>query len=376
LKWSWRIGRVAGIDVFMHATFLILLAWVAISYYLPRGSWLDAAWGILLIAAIFTVVVMHELGHALTARRYGIQTRDITLLPIGGVARLERMPEDPRQELVVAVAGPMVNVVLAAGLFALLHVAGVSIDRQALARIDGNILVQLFWVNVIMIGFNLIPAFPMDGGRVLRSLLAMRMDYVAATRRAAAIGQGIALVFGVVGLVANPLLVFIALFVWMGASSEAGMVQARSVLHDIPVAQAMITDFHTLSPQDPLRRGIEAILAGFQHDFPVIDDGQLVGVVTRAQLLKFLADQGPDCPTALAMTRDFETVDPQAMLESVATRLQTGINPSLFVVRDGRLCGILTMENVGEFMMIRMALRQSRQRLATDQPPLVDTRYR
>jgi Zn-dependent protease/CBS domain-containing protein len=361
----------------MHATFLILLAWVAVSYYLPRGRWEDVAWGILMIVAIFSVVVLHELGHALAARRFGIRTRDITLLPIGGVARLERMPEDPLQELVVAVAGPSVNVVLALGLFGLLTVAGVPIEREALARIDGNLFVQLFWVNVIMIGFNLIPAFPMDGGRVLRALLAMRMDFVTATRHAASIGQGFALVFGVIGLVApHPFLVFIALFVWMGASSEAGMVQMRSVLSDVPVSGAMITDYHTLSPSDPLQRGIEAILAGFQHDFPVIDDGRIVGVLTRAEMLKHLSERGPDSLTSEAMTTAFETVDPQELLDVAAMRLQEGRCPSLLVVRNGRLCGILTMENVGEFMMIRLAMREARQRMNHDEPPLVDARYR
>jgi CBS domain-containing protein len=178
---------------------------------------------------------------------------------------------------------------------------------------------------------------------------------------AASIGQGIALVFGFIGLFGNPFLVFIALFVWMGASSEAGMVQMRSILNDVPVAHAMITDFHTLSPSDPLRRGTEAILAGFQHDFPVVDDGRLVGVVTRASMLKSLAEHGPDSLTADAMTTEFETVDPQELLDAAAMRLQASGGPSLLVVRDGRLCGILTMENVGEFMMIRLALRKSRQ---------------
>lgn len=361
MKWSWRIGRLAGIDVYMHATFLLLLAWVGVSFYMPRGDWLDVITGIILVVAIFSIVVMHELGHALSARRYGIRTRDITLLPIGGVARLERMPDDPRQELVVALAGPAVNVALAGVLGLAILATGLPFDRGHLLRMDGSLVTQLFWVNIAMIVFNLIPAFPMDGGRVLRALMAMRMDYVTATRVAASIGQGIALVFGFIGLFGNPFLVFIALFVWMGASSEAGMVQMRSILNDVPVAHAMITDFHTLSPSDPLRRGTEAILAGFQHDFPVVDDGRLVGVVTRASMLKSLAEHGPDSLTADAMTTEFETVDPQELLDAAAMRLQASGGPSLLVVRDGRLCGILTMENVGEFMMIRLALRKSRQ---------------
>jgi hypothetical protein len=195
------------------------------------------------------------------------------------------MPEDPRQELVVALAGPAVNVALAGMLGLVILAAGLPLDRNQLMQIDGNLVTQLFWVNIAMIVFNLIPAFPMDGGRVLRALMALWMDYVTATRLAASIGQGIALVFGFVGLFGNPFLVFIALFVWMGATSEAGMVQMRSILNDVPVAHAMITDFHTLSPGDPLRRGTDAILAGFQHDFgrgdPVADVEGVGGTWSR-----------------------------------------------------------------------------------------------
>ena len=171
---SWRIGRIAGIDVYVHFTFLLLLGWVAISHYLAHGDLAEAMSGLAFILALFGIVVLHELGHALAARRYGIRTRDITLLPIGGVARLERMPEDPWQELVVALAGPAVNVVLAAGIyFALALGRGVeSLDESV--RVGGGLLDQLFWVNVSLVAFNVLPAFPMDGGRVLRALLAMR----------------------------------------------------------------------------------------------------------------------------------------------------------------------------------------------------------
>jgi Zn-dependent protease/CBS domain-containing protein len=357
MKWSWRIGRVAGIDVNLHATFLILLGWVALSHYLARRSLGDALSGLLFIGSLFLIVVLHELGHALTARRYGIQTRDITLLPIGGVARLERMPEDPKQELLVALAGPAVNVVLAIILAGILVPAATWPFLWNMQWVGGDFLEKLFWVNVALAVFNLIPAFPMDGGRVLRALLAMRIDYVRATQVAASIGQGLALIFGFIGLFWNPFLIFIALFVWMGAAGEASMVQMKSALGGIPISRALITDFRTLSPDDTLDVAGEHVLAGFQHDFPVVQDGRLVGVLTRTALLAALAQRGSASLVGQAMERTFETADPAEMLEGVFGRLQACGCHSLPVLKAGRLVGILTMENIGEFMMIQSALR-------------------
>src|SRR5690242_18024827 len=200
MKWSWRIGRLLGIDVYMHATFLILLVWLGISYYLPPPGLAEVINGLTLIVALFAIVILHEMGHALTARRFGIRTRDITLLPIGGVARLERMPDDPRQELWVAVAGPAVNVVIAAVLIFVSSAIGIAFDWRGFDWIGSNLLTDLIDVNIWLVLFNLIPAFPMDGGRVLRALLAMRMEYTRATEIAARTGQGLAFVFGLVGL--------------------------------------------------------------------------------------------------------------------------------------------------------------------------------
>ncbi len=225
MGWSWRIGRIAGIDVYVHFTFLLLLAWVGIEHYLAHGDIGEAMGGLAFILALFGIVVLHELGHALTARRFGIRTRDIILLPIGGVARLERMPDDPRQELLVALAGPAVNVVLAAVIYVVLSFGqGLSPVGEAM-RVGGGFLEQLFWVNVSLALFNLLPAFPMDGGRVLRALLSLRMERVRATEVAARIGQGLALLLAFLGLFSNPMLVFIGLFVWLGASEESSMVQ-------------------------------------------------------------------------------------------------------------------------------------------------------
>src|SRR5881409_444023 len=342
MKWSWKLGTVAGIGLYVHATFLLLLAWVGVTYWLAGGS-AAALDGIAFILALFACVVLHELGHALTARRYGIRTRDITLLPIGGVSRLERIPDDPRQEVWVSVAGPAVNVVIAAALYAWL-------------------LLSQTW--------RPLSALPMDGGRVLRALLAMRMDYVRATQVSAHVGQAMALVLGLLGLFTNPFLVFIAFFVWIGAAQEASMVQMRTALSGIPVSRAMLTDFHTLAPEDPAKRVLELILAGSQQDFPVINGGQggrggqgghVAGVLLRSDVLKALAQRASDWRVRDIMRGEFEVVDAADMLDTAFARLQSCNCHTLPVTGSGALVGLLTMENVGEFLLIQSALGGSPQ---------------
>jgi Zn-dependent protease len=340
----------------MHVTFLILLAWVAASHYLVRHRWDDALSGLGFILALFAIVVLHELGHALTARRFGIRTRDITLLPIGGVARLERMPEDPKQELLVALAGPAVNVVLA-GLFFAIHVAGSGLATLGdFAFVGGDFIAKMLWVNIGLAVFNLLPAFPMDGGRVLRALLAIRMDYVRATQIAASIGQGMALLFGFFGLFSNPFLLFIALFVWMGAAQEASLVEMKSALGGVPIEKVMIREFRTLSTQDLLAHAVEEILAGCQQDFPVVHDREVAGVLTRGDLLTGLAKGGPHASVGDYMQRHFKVARPTDMAENVFARGQSDGCRTLPVVDRGQLVGIATMENLAEYLMIQTAL--------------------
>ena len=360
MKGGWRIGRVSGIDIYLHSTFLILLAWVAISSYLRRHSWIDEWNGLAFTVVLFGVVVLHELGHSLTARRYGIRTRDITLLPIGGVARLERMPEVPKQELLVALAGPAVNLVIATIILLIYVLVGKLPPLERISFTEGQFGAKLLSVNLFLAGFNLLPAFPMDGGRVLRAVLAMKMDYVHATQKAASIGQAMALVFALIGLLSNPFLVIIAVFVWMGAAQEASMVQMKTALGGIPISVAMIREFHTLSSQETLQRAIDLLMAGFQQDFPVVDDGQLVGVLTRAKLLKVLASQGQEATVGDAMERTFQTAEPSEMIESVFARLQACECHTLPVIQSGHLKGILTMDNIGEFLMLQSALRKAK----------------
>jgi Zn-dependent protease len=360
MSWSWKLGRVAGIPIYVHWTFLILIGWLAIAGALENR---DPAQGLsegLFVLALFGCVVLHELGHALMARRFGVKTSDITLLPIGGVASLERMPEKPSQELLVALAGPAVNVAIVALLMAI----GVQFpaeveDSQRL--VHSGFWPKLLTVNVFLAAFNLLPAFPMDGGRVVRALLAMKLPYARATRLAANIGQAMAIGFGLIGLSGQaPILLFIAIFVWIGAEAEAQQVAERAALKGVSIRDAMITEFHTLSSNDTLGRAADLLLAGTQQDFPIAVDGDpALHVLTRADLMAGLARSGRD-----GLARDFApsvlpTVEARGSLNEAMRLLRSRNAPCLQVVDGGKVVGLLTLENVGELLMVRAALGES-----------------
>jgi Zn-dependent protease/CBS domain-containing protein len=357
MGWSLHLGRWLGIDVYLHFTFLLLLAFIGLSQGLVGRS-LDATLGgVLFFGGLFFCVLLHEYGHALAARRYGIATRDITLLPIGGVARLERMPEKPSQEFVVALAGPAVNVVIALGLFVGLKLGGWWQPLSSLSATGGNIFERLLVANVFLVLFNLLPAFPMDGGRVLRALLAMKLNYTRATRIAARIGQGMAVLFGFAGLFGNPMLLLIALFVWVGAAQEATATEMKSSLSGATVREAMLTDFKTLAPGDSLREGTRLLLAGSQQDFPVVDREALVGILTHRDLFVALRERGEHTVVSDVMRCEFATLTATAPLETalVPENVEKGL--AMPVLDGGRLIGLVTAENVGEFFMIRSALQ-------------------
>lgn len=357
MKWSLRLGRVAGIEVSVHFTFFLLIFWlVAVS--LQDGNTLGAtAANTVFLLVLFGIVLLHELGHALTARRFGIQTRDIILLPIGGLARLERMPRDPVQELIVAIAGPMVNIVLGGLLFGVaIQISGGVLPAIYYHLGGPTFLGKLILVNAILAGFNLLPAFPMDGGRVLRALLAMVTSYVTATTVAAFVGRVLAVGFFLVGLSGNWVLMLIAVFVWFGAGQEAAASRIRHSLAGIPVEQAMATEFHTLRPDDPVAMAVRYLLSGFQHEFPVEEYGRLVGVLTRRDLVQALNELGPATPVHRVMCRDVETASPRDSLQDIVERLQEGPRFAMPVVEDGRLVGLLTMDNLNEFLAVRAAL--------------------
>jgi stage IV sporulation protein FB len=373
MRWSLHLARIAGIDVKVHVTFFLLLAFYGLNFY-AKGGLPGAVQGVALISLVFLCVLLHEFGHAMAARRYGIHTPDITLLPIGGVARLERMPDKPSEELVVAIAGPLVNVVIVGLLapFALPQLWN-ALHPSVLEEVEPSLIAQLFGANVMLILFNLIPAFPMDGGRILRSLLAMRMDYVKATNIAATIGQGLAFFGGLFGLLNGiPLLALVALFVYFGAQSEAAHAQMRSVSTGLRVRDAMVTRFEALPRHATLHAAVEALLHTSQHDFPILDEsGGVCGVLTRDDLVVALRKSGADTPVAEVMRTGLPSLPDCMFFDRAFAIMQQADSSALAVVdQSGRLVGLFTPENVGELMMIQSAMAGSAQAARRMPPPL------
>lgn len=361
LKWSWKLARVAGIDVHVHGTFLLLIAFLALSDLVAGHGTAAMLRGTLLILAVFATVVLHELGHALTARRFGVRTRDITLLPIGGIARLEKLPDQPRQQLLVALAGPATSLAIALLLFGLVRLLGgpLGLGLESARSAGGTFLTQLMWINVSLAVFNLLPGYPMDGGRILRALLAMRMAPERATQTAARVGQGVAVIFGVVGLFVSPFLMVIAIFVWLGARAEHSVATVQAALAGLPVRAAMITDFKAVSPADPLSRAVELTLAGFQQDFPVMDGPHLLGVLTHADVLRGVAEPGASLTVRQAMRGELETVSPSEPLDGALTRMRENAGRVLVVVEDDEVVGLLTAANIGELLALQAAGSQA-----------------
>jgi Zn-dependent protease/CBS domain-containing protein len=360
MLWSFPVGTVKGTVIRIHVTFLLLLAWIAIAHY-SIGGWDAALQGVVFIVLLFLCVLLHEFGHVFAARRYGVQTPDITLLPIGGVARLERIPEEPWQEFVVALAGPAVNVVIALVLYLILG-GFLPEDAHRVEDPRVDLVARLASVNLFLALFNLIPAFPMDGGRILRALLAWRLGYGRATQIAASIGQGFAFVLGFLGLFGNPILVFIAIFVYLAAASEAQAAQMRQVSSGMIVSDAMITNFERLSPNARVEDAVQGLLRTTQHDFPVVDGvGKLRGVLTRDDMIRALRDRGPDAPVLEVMRADIPLCHHRQRLEDALRLLQEKRAPAVGVTDgEGRLIGLVTPENVGEMMMIHAARPERR----------------
>jgi stage IV sporulation protein FB len=356
MLWSIPIARIAGTVVRIHVTFLLFLVWIGGAYW-RLGGREAAIEGVLFIVLLFACVVAHEFGHIFAARRYGIRTPDVTLWPIGGVASLERIPENPREELVVAIAGPAVNVVIAAVLILAL---GMSLGETAMTELENpraSLMARLAAANIFLVVFNLIPAFPMDGGRVLRAILAMRMNHVEATRIAARIGQGAAFLFALAGLFVNPMLIIIGLFVYLAATAESQHVALRDVSRGLPVRSVMLSSIEALSPASTLDDAVDLMLRTSQKEFPVVDGaGHPRGLLTRDGLIIALRQGGPTTPVLEAMVKDLPTVRDWQPLEAALILLNKDQTPALLVL-DGaqQFVGILTRENIGEMMMVRSA---------------------
>jgi len=356
MKWVYTIGRIGGTEVKVHLTFVLFLIWWAVGGYQEggtTGAFAAAFW----LLAVFGCILLHEFGHITMARRFGVRTPDVILLPIGGVARLERIPDEPKQELLIALAGPAVTAAIAVILYAIIRLTG---DDAGLGDLSPTrpFLSLLMNVNVYLLLFNLIPAFPMDGGRVLRALLASRMGIVRGTRVAAMLGQILAVLGGLYAVTAgHPLAVLVAFFVFLGATAEAEAVETRAAGDGLQVSQMMVTEFRTIPVYATLGDAVELLLSGEQREFPVVDNaGRIEGILTRDNLIRGLSKLGPSGPVAEAMTPGVPLVAPTLGFQEALERLRSSRLPALPVVDHlGRLIGLLTSDNITDLLLVQRA---------------------
>lgn len=354
MTWSFPIGRLLGSEIRVHATFFLLLVWIGAAAWIEGGA-AAAAVNVAFILALFACVVAHEFGHALVARRYGITTPDITLLPIGGLARLDRMPENPRHEIAVALAGPAVNVVI---WLALIAVFPTSLALEPVLDLENpaaGFFGRLAAVNLFLAVFNLIPAFPMDGGRVFRALLSMFMGRTRATEIAARAGHVVAFVFAFIGLTGgNPLLILIAVFVFVAASAENADVLMRETARSLTARSAMITSFEALGPEDTISAAANSLIRTTQHEFPVVEDGALIGFLSRQAIFSALNDGATGRKVTEAMDEDISRVNLHAPLSEVLDAMAGATAPAVAVEDgSGAFLGYITRENIGEVMVVR-----------------------
>lgn len=359
MKWSYRIITIFGIPLKMHITFpMLIIAYAALFGY-QYGIW-AALRGTVLISALFVFVVFHELAHSKQAQKYGVKVRDVTLLPIGGVSNMESMPSEPREELKVALAGPLTSLVLGFIVLGLNYLAGYRILDFSLEKIATSwdyIPVYLGWINIFLAFFNLLPAFPMDGGRVVRAYLAQRMNYARATRVAASIGKLFAVLFGIAGLLVNPFLIFIAFFVYLGASSEEQGAIVGEILRDVKVKNVMNTQCDTVPAETTLAQIVESIFHGSCGGaVPVTEYGTFIGVATRDDILSAIHEHGLEINLGRIVRRDTPFVNGDESLNEVYVKMQQNQRNAFAVVERGELVGIVTLEDLGRAYALKSAI--------------------
>jgi Zn-dependent protease len=356
MRWSFLIGRVAGTAIRIHVTFLLFLLIIGIVVFRQSGSnaALDA---VAFITLVFACIVLHEFGHILMARYFGIKTRDVTLFPIGGVANIERMPDKPYQELLVALAGPFVNFVIFSIIFITL---GRELDATQIENIGdpaSSLAVRVASANLVLMIFNLLPAFPMDGGRVFRALLAMRIGKSKATRIAAAIGQALAIFLGFMGFFGNPMLILIAIFIFIAAGSEAETATFHDATHDLTVRDAMILSPAPLRPQDTLREAINHLLSRADDDFAVVEKGNPeIGTVTRDKLLLALAAHDDGTPVSSVMRKAEHILHENEPLENALSIFERSDAQALIVKdKNDEISGLISRAAIAQAILIKTA---------------------
>jgi len=353
MSWSISIGSISGIRIRIHMTFLLFLIWIGVSFWQEGGA-SAAVNGLAYILLLFLCVVMHEFGHILTARRFGSETQDVILLPIGGVARMKSIPEKPGQELAVALAGPAVNLMIALILVALIGWQSI-VESIAHPMAEARIFSLLAVANLFLALFNLLPAFPMDGGRALRALLSYGQGRAKATNLAMRVGHTLALGLGAFGfLYGLPLLILIAVFIYFGATTENQSTQLHQLARRMTVSDAMITQFSTLPVDSRVSDAVEVLIHSSQHDIPIVDGlGRMMGLLTRSQILHALHDKGDQVPVSDVMQSNIPSLDERSCLEDALRLIDEEQVPAVSIAdTHGRMVGMVTLENLGQMMVL------------------------
>jgi Zn-dependent protease/predicted transcriptional regulator len=356
MKYSLYLGNISGIKISVHWTFLILIIWIVLGNLRSGSNFDEILWSVGFVLTIFICVILHELGHALAAQRFKIKTRDIIILPIGGVAQLESIPEKPREELIVALAGPLVNFVISAVLFPFVKLGPDMAEMDSLNRVGPmNFLAALMTINIWLALFNLIPAFPMDGGRVLRALLGFKLTHAKATKIAATVGQVLAIGFVFLGFVSNPFLIFIGLFIFLGAQTEATYSQSKLLLKGYTVNDVTMREIPTIEEDASIKEAVSKLLNSQTRNYLVTKTGQPVGTLSREQIIKALAEKGEGTYIREIEDKDLVVLKSEMPLEEAWRLMQVQKKPLMPVMSDGHLEGVVDEENIAEFILIRTA---------------------
>ncbi len=361
MKNSLFIGKIAGIQIFIHWTFPLIILWIIFSNARKGLNVEQITWSVFFVLTLFVCVTLHELGHALAAKRFHIKTKDITLLPIGGVARLENMPEKPMQELIVALAGPAVNGVLFLIIYIVLQIAGMPFEFSSITHITAdNFFFNLAILNVWLAVFNLIPAFPMDGGRVLRALLAMKLSRTLATQIAGRIGQVIATVFVFLGFFGNPFLIFIGIFIFLAAMTETEMVKTQSILKGHTIGELTMKQLPVIDRTDTIEKAVQLLLDGQAKNFLVMDATEPYGTLNRDGIIKALTEHGDKISVESVTDKNLGYIGADEPVEQALLLMQQHKYPLLIVTNNNQLYGVVDMENIMEYIMIINASAASR----------------
>jgi len=359
MKHAYQIGKLFGIPIKVHITFIFLLFFIGL---MINKLVVDVSplYGMFAIILVFLCVVLHEVSHSLVAKHFGINVRDITLLPIGGVAQIEEIPEDPKEEILIAIAGPVLSLILA-GFFLILSIlisGKIKLDLKEINIFNKNILMTLFSINLVLGIFNIFPAFPMDGGRVLRGVLALFLNHLTATKIAVGIGQAFAIFFIFFGIFFNWWLILIGFFIYVGAANEEKIAEIRASIQGIPVSSAMLTNFATLNPNQTLRDAVDRVIHTFQDNFPVMDEDKVIGVLTKQNLFKAIREHPIDSPISDFVEKDYLKIHPDIPMSSLLKNIMETNIPIILVMENEKLKGIINLEQIGKFHLFKNIMRK------------------